>query len=367
MKKILVATTNFGLGPVGKLYSIVNAGKEKFEWYACGQKFDFGIFEENIFRDSCWTMDKYELQEFINKNNIKIALVVLKNKMARILKDIGMKVIYVDSLPFMWTLEDYKQGKVPVDMDAYCAQKTLSLDSKSSEIFKNVNNVKWINPILPVINQKENNSKEMEKDYILINLGGLHSPVGTGEEYIKAVINPLIQILIGSMKKTEKIYITCGTEAERNLKRLLSMYPSVKICTLTQNNFIEKIKYSKLFITSPGLTTILETLNLQKPSVILPPQNLSQFYNIEFAKEHLKVYKIIEWNDDILSLKYLKNIDKIESEIVKKIYNRIKELSETKDLKNEIIRCMDDEFIINNNFKKIKNGTLEVINILEEV
>ena len=64
------------------------------------------------------------------------------------MKNIGVKVIYVDSLPFMWTEKDAKNGKVPYDVDAYCAQKTLPLNNGNKEIFKKVKNLYWINPII---------------------------------------------------------------------------------------------------------------------------------------------------------------------------------------------------------------------------
>lgn len=48
--KIVAVTSNFGLGPVGKLSSIINASGNEFEWYALGQEFDTEIFEKNKFK-----------------------------------------------------------------------------------------------------------------------------------------------------------------------------------------------------------------------------------------------------------------------------------------------------------------------------
>lgn len=365
MKKVVVATTNFGLGPVGKLSSIVNAGKNRFEWYACGQEFDMNIFDKDVFKDKCWSMEKQEIQNFVKKNNIDIALVVLKNKMARLLKEIGLKVVYVDSLPFMWTKEDSKHGKVPMDMDAYCAQRTLELDKKSKEIFKNVKNLHWVAPIVPYDEYIENEYKTgKEEEYILVNLGGLHSPVGNGEEYINAVVKPLIRILynIG-----ECIYITCSTEAQNNIKEMFKNDKNVFVMTLKQKEFLKKVKNASMFFTSPGLTTIVETQILMKKTIILPPQNLSQFYNLEYAKKILKYYKAIDWNDTELSLKYLSKVNKVESEIVMEIYNRIKTISEENDFTEKILKCINEEYRENRNYKKLNNGTLEVLEILQEV
>ena len=55
--KVLACAVGFGLGPNGKLCSIVNYNK-KYEWYACGDKLDLSIYKENPFIDTCWSKDE---------------------------------------------------------------------------------------------------------------------------------------------------------------------------------------------------------------------------------------------------------------------------------------------------------------------
>lgn len=364
--KVIAVTSNFGLGPVGKLASIINASGNEFEWYATGQKFDTKIFDKNKFKQVLWTEDEEKIKEFIKKNDIKYALVVLKNKYARFLKSIGMKVIYVDSLPFMWTEEDAKSGKVPYNMDIYCAQKSIKLNDKSKKIFSNVKNLKWVNPIIPI---DEESLKMKLSNNILINVGGLHSPIGNGEEYVNVVIKPLIECL-KCKYRNKKIIVTCGDKAKENLKNILKEY-NLQIETFCQRDFLNEIKNCFLFCTSPGLTTLLEIANLDKEVIILPPQNLSQFYNIEYAKELLHKYKIIDWNRKGLTLADFEKINMIESEIVFTIYERIKHLQTDKEInyqKNYIANILNMKFIYNKNFIKInQNGAKEVVKYIEEV
>lgn len=364
--KVIAVTSNFGLGPVGKLASIINASGNEFEWYATGQKFDTKIFDKNKFKQVLWTEDEEKIKEFIKKNDIKYALVVLKNKYARFLKSIGMKVIYVDSLPFMWTEEDAKSGKVPYNMDIYCAQKSIKLNDKSKKIFSNVKNLKWVNPIIPI---DEESLKMKLSNNILINVGGLHSPIGNGEEYVNVVIKPLIECL-KCKYRNKKIIVTCGDKAKENLKNILKEY-NLQIETFCQRDFLNEIKNCFLFCTSPGLTTLLEIANLDKEVIILPPQNLSQFYNIEYAKELLHKYKIIDWNRKGLTLADFEKINMIESEIVFTIYERIKHLQTDKEInyqKNYIANILNMKFIYNKNYIKInQNGAKEVVKYIEEV
>ena len=152
-----------------------------------------------------------------------------------------------------------------------------------------IKNLKRINPIQSKLEKKY---RPYEEDYIHIYVGGLHSPIGNGESYIKTVIIPLLKIF-----KSEKIIITCGTHAKISILNELKNMDSrnIKVETLQQKDFISSINNAKLFLTSPGLTTIYETESLHKPTIILPPQNLSQFYNIEYKNtlsNEIKMYRL---------------------------------------------------------------------------
>lgn len=364
--KIVAITSNFGLGPVGKLSSIINASGDEFEWYALGQEFDTEIFEKNKFKKVLWTEQEEQMKQFIKENNIKYALVILKNKYARLLKSIGVKVIYVDSLPFMWTEEDAKFGKIPYDLDIYCAQKTIELTDKSKELFSKVKNLKWVNPIIPTGKKIVQNSID---NNIIINVGGLHSPIGNGEEYINVVIKPLIECLKYKYKD-KNIILTCGNKAKKSLEKALKEY-NIKVETFKQEEFINKVGECFLFFTSPGLTTLLEIANLDKKVIVLPPQNLSQFYNLEYSKKILSEYKIIDWNREGLSLNDFKDINLLESEIVILIYNNIKKLQTREEIineKNYIMNILNTNFINNQNYIKQKqDGANEVVECIREV
>ena len=359
--KILAVASAFGLGPVGKLSTIINATNGKFSWYATGPAFDLKIFDVIPFVEIHFSENEQEIKEFVCRNNIKYALVVLKNKVARYLKSIGLKVLYVDSLPFMWTQTDFNYGKVPIDMDYYCAQKTLDLDKEHLKMFEQVKNLKWIGAVIPKRKEKVNNIKIKP---IVINLGGLHWPTGNGMDYIEVIVRPLINII--QEKYKNKIYVTCGDSVRDDVKNYLKN-KDVIVCTLTQSNFINLVSNSFLFFTSPGLTTILETSALGVPINLLPAQNLSQFYNEKYVQKYYKKYKLFSWEDEILDLKYLSSLDKLEHEIVQLIYERIKFLKSDKKyltrLNNRIDSFIDDDYQVGNT-RNLQNGTQQIIKLL---
>ena len=341
------------------------ASKNDFNWFASGEEFDLKIFnDKNIFKDKCFTMDEDILKDFLDKYNIKYALVVLKNKMARLLLKLGVKVIYVDSLPFMWSLEDANSGKVPYDVNCYCAQKTIELSTQSNNIFNNVKNLVWVDPI---VNQNIYNLKNAKKNYILINIGGLHSPSTDGNDYVDVVIKSIVELF-----ENEKIIITTSLKSSLSLKKKFEKYSNVKVKTLEQRAFFECINNSKLFITSPGLTTILESRNIINKVVFLPPQNISQFYNVEYGKKIFEFYKEISWNKSNLTLKGLKEfLDRDEHGVIDIINNNIKALNNNKDIeefKKSLQRVLESDFVYNKNFDDIKlDGVSQVINNIKKV
>lgn len=353
-RNIIIGTNNFGLGPVGKVSSIVTCLSDEYSFFACGNEFDLNIFKDGTFKDTLFSKDKEKIANFIKKHKINYAIVVLDVELATILMDLNVKVIFVDSLPFMWTQADIDEGLLPLDATVYCAQKCCNLTEASKKVLAQVKNLKWINPIQSKFEKKYRPYKE---EYIHINVGGLHSPIGNGESYIKTVIIPLLKIF-----KSEKIIITCGTTAKISILNELKNEGidsrNIKVETLQQKDFISSINNAKLFLTSPGLTTIYETESLHKPTIILPPQNLSQFYNIEYAKKILDEYKTINWDTQKLNLDYLQSIlPKGETYVVDKIYEFITELVNS-NFENKFIEQFN--LILKQDYKKKEKSDFKI-------
>ena len=353
-RNIIIGTNNFGLGPVGKVSSIVTGLSDEYSFFFFVNKFDLNIFKDGTVKDTLFSKDKEKIANFIKKHKINYAIVVLDVELATILMDLNVKVIFVDSLPFMWTQADIDEGLLPLDATVYCAQKCCNLTEASKKVLAQVKNLKWINPIQSKFEKKYRPYKE---EYIHINVGGLHSPIGNGESYIKTVIIPLLKIF-----KSEKIIITCGTTAKISILNELKNEGidsrNIKVETLQQKDFISSINNAKLFLTSPGLTTIYETESLHKPTIILPPQNLSQFYNIEYAKKILDEYKTINWDTQKLNLDYLQSIlPKGETYVVDKIYEFITELVNS-NFENKFIEQFN--LILKQDYKKKEKSDFKI-------
>lgn len=349
--KILACAVGFGLGPNGKLCSIVNSNKQ-YEWYACGDKLNLSIYKKNPFLDTCWSKNKEVLLTFLKKYNIKLAVDVLDPEIAIFLKNIGIKVIYIDSLPFMWTKADL----IPYEVDYYCAQKYPFYTI--NKVLKPIKNLVWIDPIT------SENLKGQAKNNIVINFGGLHSPFGEGKEYFELVMEALLSIL-----PNKEICVTGG---ENVVKLTNKLFPELFCATYSHENFLDLVSKSKLFITSPGLTTIYETCEMNIKTIFLPPQNLSQFYNLSIGEIVCKNVKILDWNCKKLSNEYfIKFKNKPEKETVKYIYKQINVLSKDEayilKFKKYVSDKFKDKFKVNKTKYFKNNGIKKISEILNKI
>ena len=349
--KVLACAVGFGLGPAGKLCSIVC--KNKYEWYACGDELDLSIYKENPYMDFCWSKDKNVLKAFVEKHGIKYAIDVLDPEMAIFLTSIGLQVIYIDSLPFMWTKSDI----IPYNVAYYCAQKYPGYSL--NPILKNVKNLIWVDPIIITVENRKTTN-----DYIVINFGGLHSPFGDGREYFEMILKTLLPLLpLGD------VFISGGKSVVELTKEL---FPELSCRTYIHEDFLRLVSGAKLFFTSPGLTAIYETSGMDIKTIILPPQNLSQFYNVLLAQKICREINILDWNRENLNMNYLTRFkDRPEEETVTYIYEQIKNLSKNiqylEKFSHDVSNIMQNKFTVNSNIYFEGNGVKDVSKILHKI
>ena len=363
---VIGCAVKFGLGPVGKLSTIISETKKNIDninWYACGDELDLNIFENDVFKEKCWSKAEETIKKFVDRNRIELAVVILDPDMAILLEKFGVKVFYVDSLPFLWTDSDL----VPFNITKYFAQKCVNMNDRAIKIMNKVKNLEWIDPIIPNIDSY----MSIEDEYkVVINLGGMHSPYGRGEEYVKIVLINLLKQLLKKYRNKD-IIVTSGSDANKAVKEILNEngMSQVKVETLKQEKFGKVVLKCELFFTSPGMTTIYETCRYDKDTIILPPQNLSQFYNIEFSKKLIKRLKVIYWNKYELEFEYLKQyLNFGEEKVVEIIYENIKEALKDKEYQEKLGRIIDKT--IDENFEDRKTIVFErngASQILEEI
>jgi hypothetical protein len=85
---------------------------------------------------------------------------------------------------------------------------------------------------------------------------------------------------------------------------------------------------------------------------ILPPQNLSQFYNTVTAGQVYQMVKTLDWNNDTLTREYLSRFKEIpEEQTVSFIYGQIEKLATDhryiEQIRQDISKTVREEFVVN--------------------
>lgn len=99
------------------------------------------------------------------------------------------------------------------------------------------------------------------------------------EAYLSLVLLPLAKELKASGRSVSAI---CGNLPADTCRHLEGLLPETRaIGRQSPYDFERMLKNADLLITSPGSTTILQAMSMKLPTLLLPPQNLSQFLNTQ--------------------------------------------------------------------------------------
>ena len=287
--KIFCSAINFGMGPAGKLASIIRQGPQ-WQWIGVGDPLSEAFLEEHHLEANYWTKDADTLARLIKQHAPTLAVVVLDAPLANTLKSLGLPVIYVDSLPFLWTEAD----PIPFDVDVYAAQITTHLPKASWPVLRKISGLTWVSGIIDTVEEEFHDQDHSE---VVINFGGVHSPLSYKFAYIDIILPSLLSAI--RMKGYTRITIASGAHAaahiRRNYSQELAVFTEVCIGEFAKADFLTRVKNAALFVTSPGLTTLLETDSFAVARVILPPQNLSQYQNTKTFKRFNQLGQVCSW------------------------------------------------------------------------
>jgi hydroxymethylcytosylglucuronate/cytosylglucuronate synthase len=229
-----------------------------------------GISVEAWYED--WPSDAAALKSLLDRHGVAAAMVVLDPDAADSLMAAGIPTVYVDSIPYLWTLED----KLPLQVTASCAQRSPDLPRPAAAALGRVARLFWIEAVVaePSVWQASSGSRTA-----ILNFGGLHSPVNPGgnPHYLALVAPAAIQALADA--GYEEIEV-CGNLGRAELGGL-AVDPRIRlrVSRRAHRDFTAVLRRGDLLLTSPGLTTLLEASSIGIPTLCLPPQNLSQFFN----------------------------------------------------------------------------------------
>lgn len=233
-----------------------------------------------------------------------VALVINDTVAANRIADLGVPVVYVDSLPYVRRTD----AELPAldKITHYCGQNyPIELLPLPNPTLRAWPNIRWIDPIVPPGRTRRGGRG------IVVNIGGLYSYDIAGidqeaandaaEAYLSLVALPLAGYLRESGRT---VLAVCGNFSPAACAQLRTLLPECNaIGPQTPYAFEQTLQDADLLITSPGSTTMLQAISMGLPTLLLPPQIISQVLNAQvFAKPQADT---MQWPAAVLDLEEL--------------------------------------------------------------
>lgn len=278
--RILVAAGEFGWGSVGKLRLVLDEltevdhvvvgsrlGRELLDAH-CRPRSDSGSRPAAAQHPEPRTVA--QAADLVSSTGARAALIVGEPDLARLLAEAGCPVVFLDSLPFLWTEHD----SVAFDVDTYCAQRCVP--TPAWPVLRRIRRLIWVDSVVP---KTANAVAAGRRDGVVVNVGGLHSPFSgqVGDAYADAVVPAAIDAVLAEGLRLAAV---CGNLSPDQVARIRRRVPEdCHVGMLSPADFEAAVAASSLLITSPGSTTLLQANRCGTATIALPPQNLSQVIN----------------------------------------------------------------------------------------
>jgi hydroxymethylcytosylglucuronate/cytosylglucuronate synthase len=320
--RVLVSVVDFGFGSAGKLSSIMDflPGYE-FVWLGASQ----GKRIVDPDRFSAWYPDlaASSLHEILATHEIKVALVILDHDLAVAIEKLGTPVVFVDSLPHLWTECD----AIAYDVTCYCAQMSPSIPDSAWPVLRRIANLHWIEGIVPEVNSIR--GAEVGAEIALVNLGGLQSPglPTAGGPYFDLVLPAALSALAEA--GYQQVNVTGNLPESQPTAR---EHISVTQRCVPHKKMQQLINGADLVLTSPGLTTALELGATEAKVVFLPPQNVSQVLLTRILRNLCPAGCAVTWPDTALDTSLFEAARRQgEKAALQVVYDSIESLAGTGD------------------------------------
>lgn len=349
---IIVVSNPFGFGPTGKAVAILEQLSNLYSGeviYAasgmCLEPLNTEL-KKKITIQRVNERDEKDLSKVFGRYKNPLVVVCLNRVAVHTAKDMALDVFFVDSLTWLWKEipKEYLRANRYYSYDIFGASKKVA----------GIKNAKLIPPALGKL-PKANRTKE---DLILLHIGGFTNPLVLG--FSKEYLLMLAQALNNSVKKNQhtKIIVAGGSEALDFMKHHLDA--KVKAQALPRNKFLNYLNQAKSFVTTPGMTAVLEALSLKTPIAFLPPTNLSQLQQQKLFIGNKSVGKSLRWDDYVSHLPLLEELS--EKEAIVKLWELCRYIYNDKKLKKNFVKDIQSliEFTYplfseQNNFTKYGN------------
>ncbi len=297
---ILVTAEKFGYGPIITCLNVIKQLKNELYRQKLNIKLYFlgtSIAKEqavlsNLFDKviECKTYDYSELEKQQQIFKDAVAVLSSENQFGAIYaKRLGNKNVYfIDNLVWMW--DRITSGLE--NIDGYFISETFSSKENFQKIGKDVKSPIFIGPLRD-IDRKHYKSENS----LMINFGGAESFMLDKEIVDKFYLKILKEILTTNVvKKFDTIYVCGGSGVIDALVKISLPFPNVKIKTLSNKEYLDKLHICSHVIMSSGLGNFMESVGIAKAIMFIPPINYSQLLQLNEYKKLDLGFNLVNWD-----------------------------------------------------------------------
>ncbi|MFJ9770435.1 hydroxymethylcytosylglucuronate/cytosylglucuronate synthase [Kitasatospora sp. NPDC101157] len=314
-RTVAVAGVEFGWGSSGKLSAVLSAlrgtGGDRLRFIGLASGLGRSVLAEQPVErwfDLPDTRSEAELRRIVQAQRVEAALVVLDGGLAKALRACGVPVVFVDSLPFLWT--DGDRPDLPLDAEVYCAQRCVELPRQGARVLADVHQLRWVDAVIADGGVSRSTAPTRYPRRALLNLGGLRAPrLADWAGYPRLVLPPALEALTASGITEVHIAGNLPAWLAAQLVDSCAHPATTTVGALPHEDFLRRLAECDVLLTSPGLTTLLEAGQLGTPTLCLPPQNLSQIFNGRFHSRAVGTDVRLRWpaevfdEDEVLALR----------------------------------------------------------------
>lgn len=318
---------SFGWGSVGKL-ALILAELSEIEIIGIGE------FSADLATRVSRYAQMSDIPDLLATGSSKAALVIGAPGAVKDLQALGVQVFFVDSLPYLWTVND----DIAVTADCYFAQQCTVVPNLAWPALRAIRALEWIDAIVPPVNPVKKKIRPSPGRTAVINVGGLHSPFSgdAADAYTEAVIPATIRAvesagftIIGVCGNISSKIMSQVEDASKTKLPHIGPLPHAKFSTLLSD--------ADLVVTSPGSTTILQAYAAGKTPLLLPPQNVSQVLNVKQFGMGWESDSAVAWPLEIFDERHFESVRGAGEEVaVTALYDASRRASKSSSAKKYI-------------------------------
>ena len=274
MKDVIICEAiPFGYGPAAILNSLLPELEKDYRIVIASSGSTYEFFKKTKYETLyCDSYDVPGITEFLRgfHGDVKTVFSVENERYMYAAKALNIRTVYVDLFEFIW---DTTANYMPY-VDKYIVYQLFEDEQTIQRLAKK--GVTFITPKTPVC------SKHVHADNITIHIGGLNSKyiqddlLNIYAEYVSSIIE---SIYIQQKKPIQ--VITSGIFMDILKKKVTTNNDCSYFADIAYSTFVEMVSCSALYITTPGIHSVLLGISNNLPLRILHPANYTQYVQLK--------------------------------------------------------------------------------------